>query len=337
MSGLIKYDASEQIDGLTTLCDEARQAYMIAAAQRSRMAAAIVRAKATRQILNAAMSTPEIVADLLAMADPEVGMVEVVGENISNESKVRVMALALWNGFIPGQEEFAIFRSPTGANLYIKEAGYRKMLIRLGASNLRVNAGLPVQRQIKDGPTIWAVEGDATCEFDGELFHLQFAGNGAITLPCKMYRDKSGRETNSSDQVDGLKTKAVRRMLKELWRTLAAIAGVMEEEDAHDDATASPVVQRQTRAIEAKSEPVQAAPEIDIIDEVAALQVKLSPEHAKLLGDAHADIAGAVSEQQLRTVWEAINAEARQAKLDKRALELLIRIKDARKGELAGG
>ena len=337
MSGLIKYDASEQIDGLTTLCDEARQAYMIAAAQRSRMAAAIVRAKATRQILNAAMSTPEIVADLLAMADPEVGMVEVVGENISNESKVRVMALALWNGFIPGQEEFAIFRSPTGATLYIKEAGYRKILIRLGASNLRVNAGLPVQRQIKDGPTIWAVEGDATCEFNGELFHLQFAGNGAITLPCKMYRDKSGRETNSSDQVDGLKTKAVRRMLKELWRTLAAIAGVMEEEDAHDDATASPVVQRQTRAIEAKSESVQTAPKFDIIDEVAALQVKLSPDHARLLGDGHEDIVEAMSETKLREVWQKINEKAKEHKLDTRAFELLTRIKDARKGELAGG
>ena len=337
MSGLIKYDASEQIDGLTTLCDEARQAYMIAAAQRSRMAAAIVRAKATRQILNAAMSTPEIVADLLAMADPEVGMVEIVGDNISNESKVRVMALALWNGFIPGQEEFAIFRSPNGATLYIKEAGYRKMLIRLGASNLRVNAGLPVQRQIKDGPTIWAVEGDATCEFDGELFHLQFTGNGAITLPCKMYRDKNGRETNSSDQVDGLKTKAVRRMLKELWRTLAAIAGVMEEEDAHDDATASPVVQRQTQAIEAKSEPVQAAPAFDIIDEVAALQVKLSPDHAKLLGDCHEDIAEAMSEVRLQDVWKEINKKIKEHRLDTRAVELLTHIKNARKGELAGG
>lgn len=332
MSGLIKYDASEQIDGLTTLCDEARQAYMIAAAQRSRMAAAIVRAKATRQILNAAMSTPEIVADLLSMADPEVGMVEVVGENISNESKVRVMALALWNGFIPGQEEFAIFRAQTGASLYIKEAGYRKMLIRLGASNLRVNAGLPVQRQIKDGPTIWAVEGDATCEFDGELFHLQFCGNGAITLPCKMYRDKSGRETNSSDQVDGLKTKAVRRMLKELWRTLAAIAGVMEEEDAHDDATASPVVKRQTRAIEAKSQTVQAVPAETPLD---AYLRELSPDLAAYVRDLHHFLVTSETMEQLDKAAAEFKQAADEHKLSERIKKEMRLSYSVRRGEIA--
>ena len=78
--------------------------------------------------------------------------------------------------------------------------------------------------------------------------------------------------------------------------------------------------------------PVDATP--DFIDEVAALQTKLTPEHARLLGDAHADIAGATSGQQLRTVWEAINAASRESKLDKRAVDLLVRIKDARKGEL---
>jgi hypothetical protein len=125
-------------------------------------------------------------------------------------------------------------------------------------------------------------------------------------------------------------------MAKALYAVVQTAAKVAAAEDAEDDAsgnadiTIAPVQQRL-----AAPKTVQAAPEIDLIDEVAALQGKLSADHAKLLGDAHADIAGAVSEQQLRTVWEAINAEARQAKLDKRALDLLIRIKDARKGELA--
>jgi diadenosine tetraphosphate (Ap4A) HIT family hydrolase len=78
----------------------------------------------------------------------------------------------------------------------------------------------------------------------------------------------------------------------------------------------------------------QSAPEPDILSEVAALQTKLSPPHATLLGDAHADLVGATSEAQLRTVWEEVNRLAREAKLDKDTIKLLTRIKDARKQEL---
>ena len=72
----------------------------------------------------------------------------------------------------------------------------------------------------------------------------------------------------------------------------------------------------------------------DFLDEVAALQTKLSPEHARLLGDGHEDIMEALSEAKLREVWEDINKEAKKHKLDTRAVELLTRMKDAKKGEL---
>ena len=122
-------------------------------------------------------------------------------------------------------------------------------------------------------------------------------------------------------------------MLLELMRVVQSAAGMTpEDSNEADDA----VIEGKVQVIDAGPVVEPAAPASpDFFDEVAALQTKLNPDHARLLGDAHADIAGAVSEQQLRTVWEAVNAAAREAKLDKRALDLLVRIKDAKKGELA--
>ena len=123
-------------------------------------------------------------------------------------------------------------------------------------------------------------------------------------------------------------------MLLELMRVVQSAAGMVAEDSNEGDDT---TIDARLEVIDAGPVQQQPAPELDILSEVAALQTRLSPPHATLLGDAHADIVGANSEQQLRTVWEAVNREAREAKLDKRAVDLLIRIKDARKQELVGG
>jgi len=315
---------------LVEMCRSTRQAYYEVARTRSRVTAAIVRAQALQNTLQAAQ-TPEIAAMLLAMSDPSIKMVEMVGD-VSDPERVRIMALALWFGFTPGDAEFAIFAGRNGANLYIKANGYKTLLTQLGAKEIRIQPGFPKQINFKEGGAAWIIEGTAECVYDGQRITLQFSDKGAVKVPCNLYRG----QTASSDNIDAIGTKAERRMAKALYAVVQTAAKVAAAEDAEDDAsgnadiTITPVQQRLTAP-----KTVQAAPEIDLIDEVAALQGKLSADHAKLLGDAHADIAGAVSEQQLRTVWEAINAEARQAKLDKRALDLLIRIKDVRKGELA--
>ena len=168
--------------------------------------------------------------------------------------------------------------------------------------------------------------------FRGQTFRVQFSGPGAVKLPCKFFKNSN----DSSDNIDGIIAKARRRMLLELMRVVQSAAGMTPEDDNEGDET----------TINARIEVVDAGPVVavatpttapDTIDEVAALQTKLSAGHAQLLGDAHADIANATSEQQLRTVWEAINAAAREAKLDGRAMALLTRIKDAKKAEVHGG
>ena len=324
MSGLIK---STPVTELVTLCKTGRNAYLEAIRQRDEMQAAMIRADALLTAIDAA-NTEQVAAVLLRMAHPDAGMVEVVGEG-SNRETVRVMAMALFCGFTPGKGEFAIFHGRAKSSLYLKDAGIRKLLVQQGCEPPQVSAHFPVQTQLKNGMTVWAVEGDASTVYDGKTYRVQFTGAGAVKLPCKFFKNSS----DTSDNIDGIIAKARRRMLLELMRVVQSAAGMTpEDSNEADDA----VIEGRVQVIDAGpvAEPAN-PPAPDFLDEVAALQAKLNTEHAKLLGDAHADIAGAVSEQQLRTVWEAVNAAAREAKLDKRALDLLIRIKDAKKGELS--
>ena len=324
MSGIIK---STPVTELVTLCKTGRNAYLEAVRQRDEMQAAMIRADALLTAIDAA-NAEQVAAVLLRMAHPDAGMVEVVGEG-SNRETVRVMAMALFCGFTPGKNEFAIFHGRAKSGLYLKDAGIRKLLVQQGCEPPQVSAHFPVQTQLKNGMTVWAVEGEASTVYDGKTYRVQFTGAGSVKLPCKFFKNSS----DTSDNIDGIIAKARRRMLLELMRVVQSAAGMTpEDSNEADDA----VIEGKVQVIDAGpvAEPAT-APAPDFSDEVAALQVKLSPEHAKLLGDAHADIAGAVSEQQLRTVWEAVNAAAREAKFDKRALDLLIRIKDAKKGELA--
>lgn len=326
MSGIIK---STPVTELVTLCKTGRNAYLEAVRQRDEMQAAMIRADALLTAIDAA-NTEQVAAVLLRMAHPDAGMVEVVGEG-SNRETVRVMAMALFCGFTPGKGEFAIFHGRAKSGLYLKDAGIRKLLVQQGCEPPQVSAHFPVQTQLKNGMTVWAVEGDASTVYDGKTYRVQFSGAGSVKLPCKFFKNSS----DTSDNIDGIIAKARRRMLLELMRVVQSAAGMTpEDSNEADDAVIEGRVQVLDAGPVVEPSP-SAAP--DFVDEVAALQTKLGTEHASLLGDAHADIAGAVSEQQLRTVWEAVNAAAREAKLDKRALDLLVRIKDAKKGELTSG
>jgi hypothetical protein len=116
------------------------------------------------------------------------------------------------------------------------------------------------------------------------------------------------------------------------WQFSPATNAMFDRNIAHVEATAAaqapPAEELEVLEPEPPTEP-------DWSDEVAALQGKLTADQAQLLGDAHADLAAAKSSQQLRTVWEAVNMQMKELKMDTRGVALLTRIKDARKGEVA--
>ena len=312
---------------LVNLCKVGRSAYLEAIQRRDEMQAAMVRADGLLQAIDAAR-TEQVAAVLLRMAHPDAGLVEIVGEGTNNET-VRVMAMALFCGFTPGKGEFAIFHGRAKSSLYLKDAGIRKLLVQQGCEPPQVSAHFPVQAQLKSGLTVWAVEGEASTVYDGKTYRVQFSGPGSVKLPCKFFKNSS----DSSDNIDGIIAKARRRMLLELMRVVQSAAGMVAEDSNEGDETA---IEGKVQIINAGPQAVQAAPAFDFLDEVAALQVKLSPEHARLLGDGREDIAEAMSEVRLQDVWKKINEKIKEHRLDTRAVELLTRIKDARKGELAG-
>jgi hypothetical protein len=310
---------------LVNLCKAGRNAYLEAIQRRDEMEAAMVRADGLLQAIDAAR-TEQVAAVLLRMAHQDAGLVEIVGEGSNNET-VRVMAMALFCGFTPGKGEFAIFHGRVKSSLYLKDAGIRKLLVQQGCEPPQVSAHFPVQTQLKSGLTVWSVEGEASTVYDGKTYRVQFSGAGSVKLPCKFFKNSS----DTSDNIDGIIAKARRRMLLELMRVVQSAAGMVAEDSNEGDETA---IEGKVQIIDAGPAVVQAAPEIDLIDAVAALQTKLSPQHARLLGDGHEDITEAMSEAKLREVWENISKKRKEQKLDNRAYELLTRIKDARKGEL---
>jgi hypothetical protein len=310
---------------LVQLCKAGRTAYLEAIQRRDEMEAAMVRADGLLQAIDAAR-TEQVAALLLRMAHQDAGLVEIVGEG-SNSETVRVMAMALFCGFTPGRGEFAIFHGRVKSSLYLKDAGIRKLLVQQGCEPPQVSAHFPVQTQLKNGMTVWAVEGDASTVYDGKTYRVQFSGAGSVKLPCKFFKNSP----DTSDNIDGIIAKARRRMLLELMRVVQSAAGMVSEDSNEGDETA---IEGKVQIVDAGPQTVQAAPEIDLIDAVAALQTKLSADHAKILGDGHEDITEAMSEAKLREVWGDISKKRKEQKLDNRAYELLTRIKDARKGEL---
>jgi hypothetical protein len=306
MSGIIK---STPVTELVTLCKTGRNAYLEAVRQRDEMQAAMIRADALLTAIEAA-NTEQVAAVLLRMAHPDAGMVEVVGEG-SNRETVRVMAMALFCGFTPGRGEFAIFHGRAKSALYLKDAGIRKLLVQQGCEPPQVSAHFPVQAQLKNGMTVWAVEGDASTVYDGKTYRVQFSGAGAVKLPCKFFKNSS----DTSDNIDGIIAKARRRMLLELMRVVQSAAGmVAEDSNEGDDAVIEGKVQVLDAGLVGDASPLETylrelSPELaqHVRDHLHCL---LTSETMERLEEAAADFKAAADTHKLS---ERIRKEMRLA------------------------
>lgn len=311
---------------LVEMCKSTRQAYYEVARTRNRVTAAIVRAQALQNTLQTAQ-TPEIAAMLLAMSDPQIKMVEMVGD-VSDPERVRIMALALWFGFTPGDAEFSIFASRSGANLYIKANGYKTLLAQLGAKEIRIQPGFPKQINFKEGGAAWIIEGTAECVYDGQRITLQFSDKGAVKVPCNLYRG----QTVSSDNIDAIGTKAERRMAKALYAVVQTAAKVAAAEDAEDDATGNadvtitPVQQRL-----AAPKAVQAAPGEALLD---AYLRELAPDLAAYVRDLHHFLVTSETMEQLDKAAAEFKQAADEHKLSERIKKEMRLAYSLRRGEI---
>ena len=315
MSGLIK---STPVTELVTLCKTGRNAYLEAIRQRDEMQAAMIRADALLTAIDAA-NTEQVAAVLLRMAHPDAGMVEVVGEG-SNRETVRVMAMALFCGFTPGRGEFAIFHGRAKSALYLKDAGIRKLLVQQGCEPPQVSAHFPVQTQLKNGMTVWAVEGEASTVYDGKTYRVQFTGAGAVKLPCKFFKNSS----DTSDNIDGIIAKARRRMLLELMRVVQSAAGMTpEDSNEADDAV-----------IEGKVQVLDAGP-VEGGSPLETYLRELSPDLAQHVRDHLHFLVTSKTMEQLEKAATEFKQAADDHKLSERIRKEMRLAYMTRKGEIA--
>lgn len=306
---------------LVEMCKTTRRAYYDVARTRSRMTAAIVRAQAMQQAL-AAGANEQVSACLLAMANPKLKMVERIGDP-TDPDVVNVMLMAIWNGFTPGDGEFSIFGGRGGATMYIKGPGYKTLMADLGASDIRVQPGFPKQQNFKEGGAVWLVDGYAECAFDGKKIKLLFAGDGAVKVPCNLYRGQSV----SSDGIDLVLGKAERRMAKALYAVVQTAAKVAAAEDAEDDSTADAQVTI-TAVTPARLESPAVSPLETYLRE-------LSPEVATYIRDLHGFLVTSETMEQLDDAAAKFKQAADDHKLSERIKKEMRIAYSLRKGEIA--
>lgn len=224
--------SGETLEGFLSSVHRAKQSITVAINSDDSLRAAFAEADAKMVLLSS--MDERISAYLLRFCDPKLQMVECVN-NPSDEDKVRVVALAILNGFVPGDDDFAVFAGKGGAKLYTKESGYRKLFARLnGCRNVDVNPGHPMFVSL--GTTdkkVWRVEGVASCEVAGEIHKVECLRKFAIGIP--------GYET---DNVAGIAAKARRRLLQLLWKKVVAMRF-----DDHDDTEQASVTVAEPAAI----------------------------------------------------------------------------------------
>lgn len=223
---------ADTIETWLSQVSKSRDSLINAAKTGNRVAAAFAMADARVELLQS-LQSEAIRAKLLRITDPRIHQVE-LANNPSDEDRVRICALAILNGFTPGEDEFTIFGGRGGGTLYVKEAGFRTLFSHLGIVP-DDNIGHPEWRRFGEhGKYVWQVTGEASCEYRGKTYRVEFAAKFPICIP--------GNET---DGVDSVAAKARRRLLKALWKHVSPILNDdMEEDEQTAEVVVTPKIEQ---------------------------------------------------------------------------------------------
>lgn len=299
------------------------------------MHAAFAQADARAELIES-IKNEAIAAKLLRITSPEIGLVE-LANNPTDDDRVRIAAIALLNGFVPGDDQYAIFGGGRDRNnqakpgkLYIKENGFRKLFSHLGIVP-QVEVGHPEfsalgTNDAKGQPKkIWQVIGRAFCTYRGQQYSVAFSKSNPIGLP--------GYE---SDNVAGIAAKARRRMLQALWQL---VSPVLQVEPIDDDGNELSEVVEPVRI---ESQPTQ--PELTELqrDRKAAesdLQrardmVNADESHLHFVNRSIEGINESQSLEMLQAVAGVMAEDKKQLKVSERVLAILRRLYQVREREL---
>lgn len=203
----------------------AKQTWIDAVNSSDSLRIAFAESRAKRLLLES-LTDAVVSAELMAFCSPELAMTEIIG-NVQDRDKVRITAMAILTGFAPGNDEYAIFGGKGAAKLYVKEQGYRVLFSRLSScSSPDVKTGHPTFGKLGADKQVWLVEGEASCIRHGVSHVVQCVGEWAVGIPG-----------HATDNIDGIKAKARRRLLQLLWKKVSS-AALGDSEDEYQQAEA---------------------------------------------------------------------------------------------------
>lgn len=229
-TGIITTTQDQIVDSWLTNVSAAQDIWFSAINEDNPLRIAFAEATAKKLMLQTLKgeNAKHIAAHLLAFADPEIDMIEVVGAP-AQADMIRVIAMGVITGFVPGQDEFAVFGTRNGADLYVKENGYYSLFSRLkGASVPDVRDGFPELTKLDNGKLVWRVSGTASVEINGKTITQVCEGPYAIGLQAAESRNQPG---TSTDNVAGISAKARRRLLQLLWKKVRCSARIDDLDD----------------------------------------------------------------------------------------------------------
>lgn len=329
MGELITKDGT--IEGWIDRIDRSRSELIRAAESGNRVHAAFALADARADLIES-IKSEAIAAKLLRITSPEIGLVE-LANNPTDEDRVRIAANALLNGFVPGDDQYAIFGGgrdrdsrPKPGKLYIKENGFRKLFSHLGIVP-QVEVGHPEFAALGTGQPkkIWQVIGRAFCTYRGQQYAVAFSKSNPIGLP--------GYE---SDNIAGIAAKARRRMLQALWQL---VSPVLQVEAIDDDGNELSEVVEPVRIESQPTQPQLTELQRDRQAAESELQrardmVNADESHLQFVNRSIEGINESQSLEMLKAVAELMAEDKKQLKVGERPLAILRRLYQVREREL---
>jgi hypothetical protein len=316
--------------------DNSRSQLIKAAESGNRVLAAFAQADARADLLES-LKNEAIAAKLLRITAPDIGLVE-LANNPTDEDRIRIAGIALLNGFVPGDDQYAIFgagrdrdgRSKPG-KLYIKENGFRKLFSHLGIVP-QVEIGHPEfadlgTKDSKGQPKkIWQVAGKAFCKYNGQEYCVTFSKVNPIGLP--------GYE---SDNVAGIAAKARRRMLQSLWQVVSPVLQVEPIDDDGNDLSEVVEPMRIESQSAARQITERERERMVADDQIARAydMVKGMADHQEFVRRSVEGINEANDPELLREVGKLMGEEKRRLKISERVMDILRQLYEVRQKELA--
>lgn len=328
---------TKSVAGWVERIDAARNELIKAAESGNRVMAAFAQADARAELLTT-LKDEQIKARLLRITSPDLNMVELVN-NPTDDDRVNICALALLSGFVPGEDQYAIFgggfdrrdNKARPGKLYIKANGFRTLFAHLGiVPFVEVEhpefADLGVSDSKGNAKKIWRVHGKAWCVFRGQHYSVAFGESNPIGLP--------GYET---DNVAGIAAKAERRMLQSLWKlTSPVLHGDAVDDDGNEivEVDSAPVAKLESPQEMTAIQRDRMAAEDNLGR--AKTMVADNPDHVYFVRRSIEGINEASDAELLKEVGKLMAEEKARLKVSESVVKLLRRLYEVRQRELAG-